>query len=77
MKISSLAETILLPVILMLCLYALTGCWHLPPVILQQSQTIRIQPGDLKSSPDFKGWALSGQSVAKLLEAAEVCQEKK
>lgn len=55
---------------------ALTACPQRPQVILQDSAAMRIQPGDLPKSPGAKGWLLSDQAAAKLLEAAEACKKK-
>lgn len=73
MKRFGKAGKILLAGIVMLSLHGLTGCCK-KVVILQDAATIRILPGDLKTSPGFKGWALSDQATAKLLEKAEACQ---
>ena len=61
----------------LLFLSALTACHPQPPAILQDSATIQILPGDLPKSPTSKGWLLSDQATAKLLEAAEKCQKVK
>jgi len=65
---------------LVLSVFALTACNPFKPkpqpVILQESKAIRIQQGDLPNSPNFKGWGLSDQATAKLLEAAESCKGK-
>ena len=45
-----------------------------PPVILQSSAPMRILPGDLPKSPAAKGWLLSDEATAKLLEKAESCK---
>ena len=73
----NLPGRLLLSVMLVLSVCALTACVPKPPVILSDSVTMRIQPGDLQKSPAFKGWALSDAAVAKLLEKAEACQVQK
>jgi hypothetical protein len=75
-KFNRVART-LLPAMLMLFLFGLTACKSLPPVVLHDSATIRILPGDLPKSPEFQGYGLGDSSLAKLLEAAEACQAKK
>jgi len=74
MKFKKGARTLLLAM-LTLCLFALTGCAAKPPVILESSRTMRILPGDLPKSPASKGWFLSDEAIAKLLEAAERCNK--
>lgn len=61
-------------VTLLLSALLLTACPQRPQVILQDSAPIRILPGDLPKSPAAKGWLLSDQATAKLLEAAKACK---
>jgi hypothetical protein len=75
MKKSGKAGQILLKVILMLSVFALTSCAAKTPVVMQSSMAIRILPGDCKTSPEFKGWGLSDDALARLLELAEACQD--
>lgn len=71
------AAPISLMATLLLSLLALTACSHPAQVVLRDSVTIRILPGDLRQSPEMQGWALSDNALAKLLEVAEKCQENK
>lgn len=64
----------LLLAMLMLSVLALTGCPSKPQVILQSSAPMKILPGDLPKSPNSKGWLLSDEATARLLEAAEACK---
>lgn len=64
-----------LAVMLLLSALLLTAC-PAPQVILQDSAPMRILPGDLAKSPEAKGWLLSDQATAKLIEAAKSCQGK-
>ena len=75
MKKSKRGARTLLLVMLTLCLFGLIGCVAKPPVILESSRTMRILPGDLPKSPESKGWFLSDEAIAKLLEAAERCDK--
>ena len=61
---------------LLLSVLLLTACPQRPQVILQDSAPIRILPGELPKSPAAKGWLLSDQATAKLLEAAKACKGK-
>lgn len=74
MKFKKGARTLLLAM-LTLCLLGLIGCAAKAPIILESSRTMRILPGDLPKSPESKGWFLSDEAVAKLLEAAERCNK--
>lgn len=66
----------LLTVTVLLSALALTACAAPQQVILQSSAPMRIQHGDLPRSPEAKGWLLSDEATAKLLEAAEACQQQ-
>ncbi len=48
-----------------------------PTVVLSDSVTMRILPGDLPKSPAAKGWFLGDTAMAKLLEKAESCNSTK
>jgi hypothetical protein len=45
-------------------------------VILTDSGVLRIQKGDLCASPEFQGWGVSDNVLARMLEAAEKCAGK-
>jgi hypothetical protein len=76
MKRFSRAGRILRLATLMLLAFGLTACAVKTPVILTDSKVMKIQKGDLCASPEFQGWGISDNALAKLLEAAEKCVEK-
>lgn len=64
---------ILLTAMLLLSMIVLTACSQ-HQVILQGNQTVKLRQGE---SAPWPGWLIQDETLARILEKAEACQQQK